>query len=73
MAGPGRRLPDQAASRPNAAWLVKELIHGYRAHCVATLADLEIDKVRLALRPVREMYGDTPAANFGPLAYQAIR
>ncbi len=28
----------------------------------------EPEKIRLALRPVRELYGMTPAREFGPLA-----
>jgi integrase len=29
--------------------------------------------IRQALRPVRELYGDTPAREFGPLALKAVR
>ena len=29
--------------------------------------------IRQALRPVRELYGDTPAQDFGPLALKAVR
>ncbi len=33
----------------------------------------ELANVKCALRPVREMYGATPAAGFGPLALRAVR
>jgi hypothetical protein len=29
--------------------------------------------IRQALRPVRELYGDTPAMGFGPLSLKAVR
>jgi integrase len=33
----------------------------------------EVDTIRQALRPVRELYGHTAASNFGPLALQACQ
>ena len=33
----------------------------------------EVASLRWALRPVRELYGKTPAAEFGPLALKAVR
>jgi integrase len=33
----------------------------------------EVDTIRQALRPVRELYGHTPARNFGPLALKACQ
>ena len=30
-------------------------------------------KIRYALRPLRELYGDTPASEFGPLRLEAVR
>ncbi len=32
-----------------------------------------IDRIRIALRTLRETYGPTPAREFGPLALQAVR
>src|SRR5262245_24629374 len=52
----GRRLPDEAG--PADDLLVKQLILGYHSHLVATLPIVD-DKHRLALRAVREMYGET--------------
>lgn len=33
----------------------------------------ELNDYRLSLRPVRELYGDTPAKDFGPLALRTVR
>lgn len=33
----------------------------------------EVRCIRIALRPVRRLYGQTPAAEFGPLALKAVR
>ncbi len=32
-----------------------------------------LDRIRSALRPLKELYGHTPAADFGPLALKAVR
>ncbi len=68
----GRRLPAQS-SAGSAEWLVKELVIGYFGQCAATLPDVELDKIKYALKPVRELYGETPATKFGPVAFQAVR
>ena len=33
----------------------------------------ELHNLRLAYRPLKRLYGTTPAADFGPLALQAVR
>src|SRR5262249_48285788 len=33
----------------------------------------QLERVRLSLQPVKELYGHTPAAGFGPLALKAVR
>lgn len=33
----------------------------------------ELDNIRSAIRPLKEMYGDTPAADFGPVSLKAVR
>jgi integrase len=33
----------------------------------------ELENLKLALRPLRKLYGETPAAGFGPLALKAVR
>lgn len=33
----------------------------------------ELDNIRYALRPLRSLYGETPASHFGPLALKALR
>ncbi len=66
----GRRLGEK--SDAPAEMLVKELALGYHAFVSAEMPD-EVNRVKLALRTVRELYGETPAAKFGPVAYQAVR
>jgi hypothetical protein len=67
----GRKLPESGSGTGDI--LVKELILGYWSHVEATLPEVEAVKVKLALKPVREMYGDIPAAKFGPVAFKAVR
>lgn len=70
----GRRLPD-ARSGPT----VNELILGYWRRCqehyrkADGTPSSELDLVRLALRPLKQLYGRTPGAKFGPLALKAVR
>jgi integrase len=33
----------------------------------------QLDHIKLAVRPLRQLYGPSPAANFGPLALKAVR
>ena len=66
----GRQLPNPKDG--NGEILVKQLILGYHTYLHSTLPKID-DKVRLALKAVREMYGDTPATKFGVLQFKAIR
>ncbi|MDR3621576.1 MAG: tyrosine-type recombinase/integrase [Paludisphaera borealis] len=52
---------------------VAELIARYLDHVDATYASAEPANIRLAIRAVREVYGTTPAVDFGPLALKSIR
>ena|SRR5271157_3116581 len=47
---------------------VAELMVRYLAHVDARYTSSEPAKIRLALRPVLQLYGMTPAREFGPLA-----
>jgi integrase len=67
----GRRLDEPGADRGEI--LVKQLLDGYWTHVVATMPDLEAKKVKLALKPVRKLYGEAKAAEFGPVAFKAVR
>src|SRR5262245_35378037 len=67
----GRCLPNRDGNPDDR--LVKEVIHSFWGHIIASRSDLEAEKVRWALKPAREMYGETPAAKFGPRAFRAIR
>ena len=66
----GRRLADTSGDPSDTR--MKELIAGFHSYLVGTLPEID-DKIRLALKAVREMYGETPAAKFGPTAFKAIR
>ena len=67
----GRRLasPVESAKAP----LMKEVILGYYGHCVATKPEVEVVKVKAALKPVRELYGDTKASAFNAVSFAAVR
>lgn len=73
----GRRLP---ASMPSAADLsISELILQFWTHAEqhyrrpdGTVTN-ELNDFRLSLKPLRELYGQTIARNFGPLALKAVR
>jgi hypothetical protein len=54
---------------------VSELILGYLRYCLDYYRDSpwERDKIRMALRPVRKLYGRSKALAFGPLALRSVR
>jgi len=52
---------------------VAELIARYLDHVDGAYTSAEPANIRLAIRAVREVYGATPAVDFGPLALKAIR
>ena len=68
----GRQSAQKAGTGHPDDLLMIELIRGYRAHIIATAPQLEVN-VKMALKPVKAMYGETPAAKFGPVAFQAVR
>jgi integrase len=71
----GRRLPRAAG----AALPVAELILRYWRWAEGYYRDdeghpgQELDNLRVALRPLRKLYGHTPAKDFGPLALRAVQ
>lgn len=73
----GRRLPQAAADAP--ALTVSELILAFyhRAEQHYRRDDgsptTELDEYRRSLKPLRELYGATPAADFSPLKLKAVR
>jgi integrase len=66
----GRRAPGKGGESGDL--LVKELILGYHSHLSATSPELA-DKIKQALRAVRDLYGETRASGFGPIAFKALR
>ncbi len=67
----GRQLPTREGDPKDP--LVKELVLGYWSYIAPIMPDVEGDKIRLALKPVRELFGDTKASEFGPVRYKAVR
>ena len=71
-----RRLPEPQGSYPNPS--VNELLVAYWDHVRSYYVKdgkptSEPGTIRQALRPVRELYGDALAREFGPLALKAVR
>jgi integrase len=70
----GRQLPVEPG-----VLTVKELLARFWTYAeqhYRTLTDgrnKELEQFRLALRPVKELYSETPAVEFGPLALKAVR
>src|SRR5207244_507596 len=60
-------------NRENEPLLMKELIAGYWSYMYPRLPEVEVNKLRLALRPAKEMYAEIPTAKFGPVQFKAIR
>src|SRR4051812_2793443 len=78
----GRRLPAPAADAGPAGspgTTITVLVHRYWDHCQAYYRNpdgsptSELSPMKLALRFLRRLYGDTPAADFGPLKLKALR
>ncbi|MBI3461985.1 MAG: hypothetical protein HY000_02855 [Planctomycetes bacterium] len=74
----GRRLPAKEEPSPESL-TVSELIVAFRRHVERYYRKpdgtptSEQHNIRMALRPVRRLYGFTPAVQFGPTALQAVR
>jgi integrase len=71
----GRRLPQAAAK---ADCVVNELLLAYWKFAEGYYRKndrpiSQLDRIRLALGPVKELYGHTAARAFGPLALKAVR
>jgi integrase len=67
----GRRLTDKDGGSDDLR--IKELVGGYWAYMTPNLPKVEIDKLRRALKPVRELFGETLARDFGPVRFKAVR
>jgi integrase len=75
----GRSLPPRAGDNHDAGLTVNELAWAFWQHAEqhyrrpdGTPTD-EIHCLRAALRPLKALYGHTPAKDFGPLALKAVR
>ncbi len=71
----GRRLPQRAATGD---LTIHELLIGYWRHAEAYYRKngkptSQLSRIKLALKPVKALYGHTIAKDFGPLALKAVR
>ena len=74
----GRQLPRASPGAAPADLAVAELILAYLRHAETYYRKdgaptKEVANIKLALRPLRKLYGATPAREFGPLALKAVR
>ena len=71
----GQQTTPKPAGDVPSALTVNEVILAYLRHADEYYRDTpkEREKIRLSLRPIRKLYGRTPAAGFGPLALRAVR
>jgi integrase len=73
----GRRLPSSRDSLPDLT--ISELIVRYWQELVSTFylkhgrPTKEQETIKQAFRPLQELYGDTPAGEFGPLRLKTVR
>jgi hypothetical protein len=71
----GRQLSSDDPKGPTVADVIAafwDYAERYDRHPDGTLTS-EVDNLRQALRPLRRLYGDTPAAAFGPKSLKAVR
>jgi integrase len=75
----GRARAPVAEAKPSTGATVSECILAFWNHAKAHYTDPdgrptgELDNIRDAVRPLRKLYGKTPAREFGPLALTAVR
>src|SRR5262245_27780488 len=72
----GRRLPAAEGGNPNLA--VSELILAYIEFADGYYRKggeptAEVDSIKVTMRPLKKLYGPTPAREFGPLRLKAVR
>jgi hypothetical protein len=76
MAGGGRRLPTESIAKP---FTINQLILAFWRHAEQHYRHEdgtptnELTDYRYSLRPLRELYGDSPAEEFSPLRLKAVR
>jgi integrase len=67
-----------STSRPDSDLTIVELIAAYWRHAEVYYRKngqptTEVGMIKLAMQPLRRLYGDTPAREFGPLELKAVR
>jgi integrase len=78
LAGSATVPPPLLSTSPKTELTVSQLVLAYWRHVESYYVKdgrqtSQVHVVRLALRPVKELYGHTPAKDFGPLALKACR
>src|SRR5262245_40908925 len=75
----GRTTP-RDAGQASGGITVKEVLAAFWIHASdyykgagEAKASGELDKFRNAMKPLKRLYGETPAASFGPIALKAVR
>jgi hypothetical protein len=76
--GPGAPAPAQQATAAGSDLRISELILAYLRHAEGYYVKngeprSEVGMIKLAARPLRHLYGDTAAKDFGPLALKTVR
>jgi integrase len=75
----GRRCPSTQVQGPDSGISINELVLAFWTHAEQHYRypdgkpTNELSDYRLSLRPLKHLYGSTPAQEFGPLALKAIR
>ncbi len=65
-----------AFGKPKDSLTIVEVMAGYLSHCRKHYGERsrdELQRIKLALRPVKQVYATNLAAEFGPLQFKAIR
>lgn len=69
----GRRLPPRLDQRAGYTLTVAQLAWSFLQHMEDRYSPRELDGYRQAIRVLRGLYGETPAADFGPNALRTVR
>jgi integrase len=79
LSAPASPTAAAAPATPGVALTIDELMLAFWAHAERHYRDAqgrtsrELDNLRDAIRPLRRLFGDTPARAFGPLALRTLR
>ncbi len=69
----GRSIPLRNATDDGATLTVTSVIAEYWRYAKPTYGEDTRQKIKAAIRPLKSLYGSTPATSFGPRALMAVR